>query len=59
MNIAKSKNLKNEENLRNFSILEKTKNRVLVNVIGKAHAKFQEASSIGNAKKSRGTADDM
>ena len=31
---------------------------VLGNVIKKEHAKFQETSSIGNAQKSRGTADD-
>ena len=29
------------------------------NVILKAHAKFQEASSIGNIQKSRGTVHDM
>ena len=33
----------------------KKKNKVLVNVIMKAQAKFQDASSIGNTQKSRGT----
>ena len=46
--------MENRENSRNFSILKK-KNRVLGNVIMKAHAKFQEANSIGNTQKSRET----
>ena len=50
-----SKNWKNGENSRNFWGFRKTKVRVLGNVIRKAHAKFQEASSIGNTQKSRGT----
>ena len=57
--MPESKNWKNGENSRNFSEFEKQKIRVLGNVIRKAHAKFQEASSIGNTQKSRRTADDM
>ena len=49
----------NGENSRNFSKFKKTEIWVLGNVIMKAHAKFQEASSIGNTQKSRGTVDDM
>ena len=47
--------MENGENSRNFSKFRKTKNSVLGNVIMKAHAQFQEASSIGNTQKSRGT----
>ena len=37
-----------KKNSRNYSKLKKKKNSVLGNVSMKAHAKFQEASSIGN-----------
>ena len=47
--------LENGENSRSFSKLKKTKISVIGKVIMKAHAKFQEASSIGNTQKSRGT----
>ena len=50
-NIAKSKKLKNGENSRNLSKLKKKKTWILGNVIMKGHAKFQEASSIGNTQK--------
>ena len=39
-------------------IFQKSKNIVLGNVLRKAHAKFQEGSSIGNTQKSRGTKHD-
>ena len=55
VNIAKSKNWKNGKNSRNFSKLKKYIYIVIGTVIMKAHAKFQEASSIGNTQKSRGT----
>ena len=54
MNIAKSKNWKTEYS-RNFSKFKKTENKIIGNVIMKAHAKFQKASLIGNVQKSRGT----
>ena len=47
--------MENGENSRNYSKFKKTNNRILGNVIMKAHAKFQEASSMGNTQKSRGT----
>ena len=50
--MPKSKNRKNGKNIRNFS---KIKIYVLGNVIRKAHAKFQETSSIGNTEKSGAT----
>ena len=49
-----SKTGKTAKILNIFSKFKKSKNSVLGNVIIKAHAKFQEASSIGNTQKSRG-----
>ena len=47
---------KNSENTRNFFEIQKIKKIwVIGNVIMKALAKSQEASSIGNTQKSRGT----
>ena len=42
---------------RKFKKFFKTRTNICVteNVVKKAHAKFQEASSIGNTQKSRGT----
>ena len=47
----KNLKLENGENSRNFSKFKKTK----ISVLGKAHAKFQEASWIKNTQKSKGT----
>ena len=55
VNIAKSKNWKTGKIQEIFRNSKKTKILVLGNVTLKAHAKFQEASSIENTQKSRGT----
>ena len=46
--MSKSKNWENDENTGNFKKIEKPKMWALENVIRKAYANFQEASSIGN-----------
>ena len=52
---CKSENWKNGEISEKISKFLKPKIWVLGNVIRKSHAKFQEASSIGNTQKLRGT----
>ena len=55
VNIAKSKNWKTEKIREIFRKKKEKKNSDIGKVIMKAHVKFQEASSIGNTQKSRGT----
>ena len=53
--MSKSKSWRNGDNTGNFTKIENQKIKLLGNVIKKAHAKFQEASSIRNTQNSRGT----
>ena len=57
--MPKSKNWNNGKNTGNFSKFEKSNIQVLGNVIKEAHAKFPEASSIGNTQIWRGTINDV